>query len=185
MKKYLSIIFVIMMAVSCIALTACGGGSSEDTASEDSTAETTEDAAAETSDSGIDLTANITRSDDSETGEGTVESDMFILTLPDGASWDYEVVSPEEIIFYNKAARDADIGGTLFTLKALPEDDQTLEIMPGAVVGQKDGKNITAIFTSDVQYDAADEAASKEYLDVYEVVQTISDDASASPLKLK
>lgn len=184
MKKYLSILFAIMLAVSCIGLTACGGGSSEEAAPEDTAAETTEETA-ETSDSGIDLSANITRSDDSETGEGTVESDLFTLTLPDGASWDYEVVSPEEIVFYNKAAKDADLGGTLFTLKVLPKDDQTLEIMPGAVVGEKDGMNITAVFTSDVQYDASNEDASKEYMNVYEVVQKISDDASSSPLKLK
>jgi hypothetical protein len=163
MKKTIIIMLSMIMAISCLALTSCGGGSSDE----------------------IDLSANITKTDDSSTGDGVVESDVFKLTLPNGASWDYEVVSPTEIVFFNKAAKDADLGGTLFTLKVLEKDDTTLEAVPGAVVGEKNGKNITAVFTSDVQYDIEDEAASKEYMDVFSVVQTISDDASASPLVLK
>lgn len=266
MKKYSAILFAMILALSCIALTACGGGgdsSTEDLSDSpyvgtwvidtlsmgdesdaadfdailvingdgtgtmgdnEETSEFTwepvdggfkckgdvkadfeeegdglktsmlgvelhfirqEDAAAAAEESGIDLSANITKTDDSETGNGVVESDVFKLTLPNGASWDYEVVSPTEIRFYNKAAKEAELGGGFFSLEVLDKDDQTLDIVPGAVVGEMDGKNITAVFVSDVQYDAQDEAASKEYMEVFDVVQTISDDAATSPLVLK
>ena len=132
----------------------------------------------------FDLSSGITRTDNSETGESTVKSDAFEVTLPNGASWDYEVVGPTEIRFYNKAAKDAELGGTLFTLQAFEPDDESYDVVPSAVVGEKDGKKIVAVFTSDVQYDIQNEAATKEYMDVYNVVQTISDDASKSPLVL-
>ena len=134
---------------------------------------------------GPDLSAGIGRTDNKETGESTVESDIFKVTLPNGDSWDYEVVSPTQITFYNKAARKAKMGGTLFNLEVFDLDDESYDMVPSAVVGEKDGKKIVAVFTSDVQYDVENEDAAKEYMDVYDVVQTISDDEAKSPLVLK
>ncbi|MBQ6401487.1 MAG: L,D-transpeptidase family protein [Firmicutes bacterium] len=134
---------------------------------------------------GPDLSAGIARTEDKKTGDGIVESEAFKLTLPDGESWDYEVVGPTEITFFNKAAKDGGFGGNLFTLQAFDPDDTSYDIMPSAVVGEKDGKNIVAVFVSDVQYDFNDKAATKEYLDVLHAAEKISDDASTSPLVLK
>ena len=156
----------------------CGSTGGDEGAETEATTETA--AAAD-----IDLSAGIERTDNDETGESTVESDVFKLTLPSGASWDYEVEDPTSIVFYNKSAREKDLGGVLFTLQAFEPDDQSYDPVPNAVIGEKDGKKIVAVFTSDVQYDISDEAASKEYLDVYDVVQKISDDAETSPLVLK
>ncbi len=141
-------------------------------------------AAKEDAKDGLDLSAGITRSDDEESGEATVESEVFKLTLPDGATWDYEVNSPTDITFYNKAARKGGFGGNLFSLKVFEADDESYDVVPNAVVGEKDGKKIVAVFTSDVQYDFNDDAAKDEYMKVYEVVHTI-DDSDKSPLILK
>ncbi|MBQ9015594.1 MAG: L,D-transpeptidase family protein [Firmicutes bacterium] len=147
--------------------------------------EAAEEKTAEEKTAGMDLSAGITRTDNEKTGESTVESDVFRLTLPKGASWDYEVDSPTEITFYNKAAKEGGFGGTLFTLRAYEPNDTSYDPVPNAVVGEKDGKKIVAVFTSDVQYDVENEAASGEYMDVFSAAQKISDDAAASPLVLK
>lgn len=164
-KNIIRACLLILTLAACLMIAGCGSsGDSESTE--------------------LDLSAGITRTDNSETGEGTVKSDVFEVTLPNGASWDYEVVGPTEIRFFNKAAKEAELGGTLFTLEAFEPDDESYDMVPNAVIGEKDGKKIVAVFTSDVQYDIQDEAATKEYMEVYDVVQTISDDASKSPLVL-
>ena len=176
MKKFRMMICLVMTLGLALAFASCG--SQTDTVAEEPTEETVAAAV-------VDLSAGITRTDNEETGEATVESDVFKVTLPNGASWDYDVEGPDRITFYNKAAREGDFGGNFFTLQTFDPDDESYDVMPNSVLGEKDGKKIVAVLVSDVEYDFNDEAATAEYMEVFDVVQKISDDPATSPLVLK
>ncbi len=169
MKRNLKWIGLLLSVVLVLAFTACGseqGDSGEDTSAE------------------FDIAAGLTRTDDAATGEATVETDCFSVTLPAGETWECVVDGPNSIMFYNIAARE-EFGGRLFSVEAFEPEDESYDPMPFCVLGERDGKKIVVTYPSDVQYDFQDEAASAEYLEVFWVAQQFSDDPATSPIVLK
>ena len=56
--------------------------------------------------------------------EKAIDTDHFTITLTHGSSWDYTVDSKTSITIYNVAAREANCGGRLVSIKAYDPADK-------------------------------------------------------------
>ena len=168
MTKPKTVIAMLLSLVLVLALAACGSKTEPEPEAEpqiDTGQETTED------------------SDDYN-----IASNLQLAggTLTHGSSWDYTVDSRTSITIYNVAAREANCGGRLVSIKAYDPADKDYEMLPSySVIGEKNGKMYIAEYPSDVQFDPSDEQAAADYQTVYEEVNKIREGAADSPLVLK
>lgn len=187
MKKYRTIVSLLLASSMVLAMmTACG---SSQAAPAEEPAETEEDEeAVETEEDVIegdfDLAAGLTETETEDSR--TIETDYFTLTLPLPETWTYEINEDGSISFYNIAAKENNCGGHLMTLVALDPADTDHEGIPHySDVGEAGGKLIIAEYPSDVQADIENEDHMKEYETVYGEIMKIEEGAADAPLTLK
>jgi len=175
-KFVISILVSIMLIIS---LTACGSRTETEPKPEAETEqETTEDS------DDYDIASNLQLAGGGD--EKAIDTDHFTITLTHGSSWDYTVDSRTSITIYNVAAREANCGGRLVSIKAYDPEDKDYEMLPSySVIGEKNGKMYIAEYPSDVQFDPSDEQSAADYQAVFEEVNKIREGAADSPLVLK
>lgn len=179
MRKMMKLMALLLTIVLALAFTACGSQEEpeEEAAEGELVAEETTDA--------FDISAGMTREDNAETGEATIDNDYFTVTLPDADQWGYDIDSPTSITFFHIASREAECGGRLFSVEAFEPDDESYDPMPFEVLGEKDGKKFVVTYPSDVQTDLENEETSAEYQKLFAIAQSIKADDPSSPVVLK
>lgn len=181
MTKHKTVIVMFLSLVLVFAMTACG--SNPEPEPENETQTDTGQETAENSDD-YDIASNLHLASSGD--EKAINTDHFTITLTHGSSWDYTVDSRTSITIYNVAAREANCGGRLVSIKAYDPADKDYEMLPSySVIGEKNGKMYIAEYPSDVQFDPSDEQASADYQAVFEEVNRIREGAADSPLVLK
>ena len=181
MTKPKTVIAILMSLALVFVMTACSPKAETEPEEEPQTEtgqETTEDSG------DYDIASNLQLAGGGD--EKAIDTDHFTITLTHGSSWDYTVDSRTSITIYNVAAREANCGGRLVSIKANDPADKDYEMLPSySVIGEKNGKMYVAEYPSDVQFDTADEKAAADYQAVYEEVNKIKEGAADSPLVLK
>lgn len=175
MKKIMALLLTVVLAM---AFTACGSKS-------EPAEEPAEEPAAEETFGDFDISAGLTQINNEETGEATIETDYFTVTLPDADQWAYEVDGQTSITFYHIASRDAGVGGRLFSVEVFAPDDESYDPMPFEVLGEKDGMKFVVTYPSDVQADVENEENNAEYQKLFEIAHSVKADDSSSPVVLK
>ena len=182
MTKPKTVIAMFLSLVLVFAMAACGSNPEPEPESEPQT-ETRQDTTTEES-GDYDIASNLQLAGGGN--EKAIDTDHFTITLSHGSSWDYTVDGRTSITIYNVAAREANCGGRLVSIKAYDSADKDYEMLPSySVIGEKNGKMYIAEYPSDVQFDPSDEQAAKDYQAVFEEVNRIRDGAADSPLVLK
>ena len=181
MTKPKTVIAMLLSLVLVFAMTACGPMTEPESEAEPQKGTGQES----TEDSGdYDIASNLQLAGGGD--EKAIDTDHFTITLTHGSSWDYTVDSKTSITIYNVAAREANCGGRLVSIKAYDPADKDYEMLPSySVIGEKNGKMYVAEYPSDVQLDPSDEQAAADYQAVYEEVSKIREGAADSPLVLK
>ena len=179
MTKPKTVIAMLLSLVLVFALTACGSRTETEPKPEAETEqETTEDS------DDYDIASNLQLAGGGD--EKAIDTDYFTISLTHGSSWDYTVDSRTSITIYNVAAREANCGGRLVSIKAYDPADKDYEMLPSySVIGEKNGKMYIAEYPSDVQFDPSDEQSAADYQAVFEEVNKIKEGAADSPLVLK
>ena len=181
MTKPKTVIAMLLSLVLVFALAACGSKTEPEPEAEpqiDTGQEPTEDS------DDYNIASNLQLAGGGD--EKAIDTDHFTITLTHGSSWDYTVDSRTSITIYNVAAREANCGGRLVSIKAYDPADKDYEMLPSySVIGEKNGKMYIAEYPSDVQFDPSDEQAAADYQTVYEEVNKIREGAADSPLVLK
>ena len=179
MRKTKFVISILVSIMLIISLTACGSRTETEPKPEAETEqETTEDS------DDYDIASNLQLAGGGD--EKAIDTDHFTITLTHGSSWDYTVDSRTSITIYNVAAREANCGGRLVSIKAYDPEDKDYEMLPSySVIGEKNGKMYIAEYPSDVQFDPSDEQSAADYQAVFEEVNKIREGAADSPLVLK
>ena len=181
MRKMKILISILMSIMLVLALTACGSKAEPEPETEPQTEtgqETTEDSG------DYDIASNLQLAGGGD--EQAIDTDHFTSTLTHGSSWDYTVDSRTSITIYNVAAREANCGGRLVSIKAYDPADKDYEMLPSySIIGEKNGKMYIAEYPSDVQFDPSDEQSAADYQAVFEEVNKIKEGAADSPLVLK
>lgn len=104
-------------------------------------------------------------------GQARLESKYFTLYLPADGDWTYIVHDNTTIGIYYRPAYESGAGGNLVTIKAFDWDDNSyIEFPAYTLAGLSEDKKYIAIFPTDVQYDASQEAG---YRRMYEYVRRI------------
>lgn len=181
MTKPKTVIAMLLSLVLVFAMTACGSMTEPESEAEPQK-ETGQES---TEDSGdYDIASNLQLAGGGD--EKVIDTDHFTITLTHGSSWDYTVDSKTSVTIYNVAARDANCGGRLVSIKSYDPADKDYEMLPSySVIGEKNGKMYIAEYPSDVQFDPTDEQAAADYQAVYEEVSRIREGAADSPIVLK
>ena len=181
MTKPKTVIAMLLSLVLVFAITACSSKTESEPEAEPQTEtgrETTEDS------DDYDIASNLQLAGGGD--EKAIDTDYFTISLTHGSSWDYTVDSRTSITIYNVAAREANCGGRLVSIKAYDPADKDYEMLPSySVIGEKNGKMYIAEYPSDVQFDPSDEQAAADYQTVYEEVNKIREGAADSSLVLK
>lgn len=133
----------------------------------------------------FDIGEGLTVTEDEENDTRTIETDYFTLTLGRASTWNYEQNDPGRISIYNTAAHDAGIGGHIMSIQAFDPEDESYDIIPNKVIGEKEGKKIVVTYASDVQYNINDNAQSDDYMTVRREAETIKEGGAEGPLRLK
>ena len=181
MTKPKTVIAMFLSLVLVFAMTACG--SKPEREPEKETQTDTGQVTAENS-YDYDIASNLQLAGGGD--EKALDTDHFTITLTHGSSWDYTEDSRTSITIYNVAAREANCGGRLVTIKAYDPADKDYEMLPSySVIGEKNGKMYIAEYPSDVQFDPSDEQAAADYQAVFEEVNRIREGAADSPLVLR
>jgi predicted small lipoprotein YifL len=179
MTKHKTVIVMFLSLVLVFAMTACGSKPEPENETQTDTGQET----AENSDD-YDIASNLQLAGGGD--EKALDTDHFTVELTHGSSWDYTVDSKTSITIYNVAAREANCGGRLVSIKAYDPADKDYEMLPSySVIGEKNGKLYIAEYPSDVQFDPTDEQAAEDYQAVFEEVNRIREGAADSPLVLK
>ena len=181
MTRQKTLIAVLLSLVLVLALSACSSKAEPESEAEPQT-ETGQETPEDSGD--YDIASNLQLAGGGD--EKVIDTDHFTITLTHGSSWDYTVDSKTSVTIYNVAAKEANYGGRLVSIKAYDPADKDYEMFPSySVIGEKDGKVYVAEYPSDVQFDPSDEQAAADYQAVYEEVNKIREGAADSPVVLK
>ena len=181
MTRQKTLIAVLLSLVLVLALSACSSKAEPESEAEPQT-ETGQETPEDSGD--YDIASNLQLAGGGD--EKAIDTDHFTITLTHGSSWDYTVDSKTSVTIYNVAAKEANYGGRLVSIKAYDPADKDYEMFPSySVIGEKDGKVYVAEYPSDVQFDPSDEQAAADYQAVYEEVNKIREGAADSPVVLK
>ncbi|MBQ6314012.1 MAG: hypothetical protein IJI11_00245 [Mogibacterium sp.] len=71
------------------------------------------------------------------------------------------------------------------SVEAFDPEDESYDIIPNKVIGEKEGKKIVVTYASDVQYNINDNAQSDDYMTVRREAETIKEGGAEGPLRLK